>query len=59
MLVTTPVLISVYFWESIHVDPVSGRVFVALNNSVGVLNPDGTLLQSIPNVTAAGQVLIT
>ena len=56
---TTPVLISVYFWESIHVDPVSGRVFVALNNSVGVLNPDGTLLQSIPNVTAAGQVLIT
>jgi YVTN family beta-propeller protein len=59
LLATTPVQMSVYFWESIHVDPVSGRVFVALNNSVGVLNPDGTLLQTIPNVPAAGQVLIT
>ena len=59
VLATTPVLISDYFFEGIHVDPVSGRVFVALNNSVGVLNPDGTLLQSIPNVPGAGQVLIT
>ncbi len=58
VLATTPVTTSDYSYEGIDVDPVSGRVFVAMNNSVGVLNPDGTLLQSIPNVPAAGQVLI-
>jgi YVTN family beta-propeller protein len=58
LLATTPVTTSNYFYEGIDVDPVSGRVFVAMNDSVGVLNPDGTLLQSIPNVTATGQVLI-
>ena len=59
VLATTPVPISPSFVEGIHVHRTSGRVFVALENAVGVLDPDGTLLQTIPNVAGAGQVLIT
>jgi hypothetical protein len=59
VLNTTPVPISAYFIEGIHADPLSGRVFVSLENAVGVLDPSGALLQTIPNIAGAGQVLIT
>lgn len=59
VLTTTPVSISDYFAEGIHADPTTGRVFVSLDNAVGVLDPNGVLLQTIPSVTAARQVLIT
>jgi YVTN family beta-propeller protein len=58
VLATTAVPISPYFWEGLHVDPVSGRVFVALDDAVGILSPSGSLLETIPNIPGAGQVLI-
>jgi hypothetical protein len=57
MLVANPLRLSDSFLEGIQTDPASGRVFVSLENEVGVLDPDGTLIETVP-VAGAGQIVI-
>jgi hypothetical protein len=59
VLATTPVRVSEFFVDGIAADPMTGAVFVALENAIGVLDPSGTLLETIQDVQGAGQVLIT
>jgi hypothetical protein len=58
MLVSNPMRLSDSFLEGIQADPASGRVFVSLENGVGVLDPNGTLIETVP-VAGAGQIVIT
>lgn len=58
MLATSPVSLSEYFSDAIQIDPVNGSVFLSLAEGVGVLDPEGAVLETIP-VAGAGQIVIT
>lgn len=58
VLATAPVRLSEYVADGIQTDPASGTVFVSLADGVGVLDPEGTALETIP-VAGAGQIVIT
>jgi hypothetical protein len=52
------VRLSEYFYDSIQTDPATGIVFVSLEDGVGVLDPDGTLVETVP-IPGPGQIVIT
>ena len=58
VLATRPVMLSQYFADRIQTDPANGMVFVSLEDGVGVLDPNGTLVETVP-VAGPGQIVIT
>jgi hypothetical protein len=58
LLAAAPVRLSEYFYDSIQTDPATGIVFVSLEDGVGVLDPDGTLVETVP-IPGPGQIVIT
>ena len=57
-LTTNHVQLSKYFLDAIQADPATGNVYVSLQDGIGVFDPDGTLIETVP-VAGPGQIVIT